>query len=114
MKYKILLGLFLSLTPVKSFAQCGIASWYGPGFNGKKTASGERFNENDLTAAHKKLKFGTRIKVTNTRNGKTVIVRINDRGPFIKGRVLDLSKKAAIMIDMKNRGHDKVCIQIIR
>lgn len=69
------------------------ASWYGPGFHGRKTASGERFNQWAMTAAHKTLKFGTRVKVTY--KGKSVIVRISDRGPFTKGRTLDLSKGAA-------------------
>src|SRR5829696_6975916 len=71
--------------------QKGVASWYGPGFHGKKTANGERFNTNDLTAAHKILPFGTQLRVTNERTGKSV-VRITDRGPYAHGRVIDLSK----------------------
>lgn len=98
----------------QALAMCGTASWYGPGFQGKRTASGEKFDKNSMTAAHRKLKFGTKIKVTNPKNGKSVIVRINDRGPFIKGRMLDLSEKAAYKIGIKARGHGKVCIQIIR
>lgn len=90
----------------------GDASWYGPGFNGKKTASGEIFNMNKLTAAHKKLPFGTIVRVTNLNNNKTVIVRINDRGPFTKGRVIDLSKQAALDIDMINDGVVPVKIEI--
>ncbi|MEO1295266.1 MAG: septal ring lytic transglycosylase RlpA family protein [Cyanobacteria bacterium J06636_16] len=73
----------------------GSASWYGPGFHGRKTANGERFDENTLTAAHKTLPFNTRLKVTNRLNGKSVVVRINDRGPYIGNRTLDLSKAAA-------------------
>jgi rare lipoprotein A len=73
----------------------GRASWYGPGFHGKRTASGERFNQNALTAAHRSLPFGTKVKVTNAHNGRSVIVRINDRGPFHGGRIIDLSKAAA-------------------
>lgn len=73
----------------------GLASWYGPGFHGKKTASGEEYNMHELTAAHKTLPFGTKLKVTNVDNGKTIVVRINDRGPYIKGRILDLSFAAA-------------------
>ena len=73
----------------------GTASWYGPGFHGRKTANGERFDENTLTAAHKTLPFNTRLKVTNRLNGKSVVVRINDRGPYIGNRTLDLSKAAA-------------------
>ena len=73
----------------------GIASWYGPGFHGRRTASGERFNTHALTAAHRSLPFGSRVKVTNTRTGRSVVVRINDRGPFTGGRVIDLSQAAA-------------------
>jgi rare lipoprotein A len=73
----------------------GIASWYGPRFQGKRTASGERFDTNELTAAHKTLPFGTRVRVKSLVNGKEVVVRINDRGPFIKGRIIDLSRAAA-------------------
>lgn len=74
-------------------AQTGIASVYS--YHGTKTASGERSNKHGLTAAHRTLPFGTRVKVTNTRNGKSVVVRINDRGPFIKGRIIDLTPQAA-------------------
>ena len=75
--------------------QTGEASWYGPGFHGRQTASGERFNTNDLTAAHKTLPFGTKVKVINERTGQSVVVRINDRGPYAKDRVIDLSKASA-------------------
>ena len=75
--------------------QSGAASWYGPGFHGKKTANGERFNTHDLTAAHKTLPFGTKVRVTNEQTGKSVVVCINDRGPYAHGRVIDLSKAAA-------------------
>ena len=71
----------------------GVASWYGPGFHGRKTASGERFNQNAFTAAHRTLPFGTLVRVTH--KGRSVTVRINDRGPFIRGRSIDLSKAAA-------------------
>jgi rare lipoprotein A len=73
----------------------GKASWYGPGFHGRLTANGERFNTNAYTAAHKTLPFGTKVKVTHARSGRSVIVRINDRGPFVHGRVIDLSKASA-------------------
>lgn len=92
MRYLILVLTSLFLLGQQANATV-VASWYGPGFHGKKTASGERFNQNALTAAHKTLPFGTRVKVTH--KGKSVIVRINDRGPFIKGRTIDLSKGAA-------------------
>ena len=84
--------------------QKGVASWYGPGFHGKKTANGERFNTNDLTAAHKTLPFGTQLRVTNERTGKSVVVRINDRGPYAHGRVIDLSKAAAEAVGIEGVG----------
>jgi rare lipoprotein A len=89
---------------------CGGASWYALH---SKTASGERMNPAHLTAAHKTLRFGTKVKVTNQRNGKSVVVRINDRGPFIRGRVIDLSKAAAQNIGMIRSGHAKVCYEIL-
>ena len=73
----------------------GLASWYGPGFHGRKTASGEPFNAGALTAAHRTFPFGTRVRVVNKRNGRSVVVRINDRGPYAHGRVIDLSRAAA-------------------
>jgi rare lipoprotein A (peptidoglycan hydrolase) len=91
----------------------GIASWYGPGFHGRQTANGERFNQNDLTAAHRSLPFGTRVKVTNMNNGRSVVVRINDRGPFAGGRVIDLSSAAANAIGLKGSGVGPVNIQIL-
>lgn len=93
-----------------AMAQCGGASWYGPGFHGKKTASGERFNQNAMTAAHKTLPFGTVVTVKDQRTGKSVKVTINDRGPFHKGRIIDLSKAAAIKLGIHNAGTGKVCI----
>src|SRR5215207_8008990 len=84
--------------------QTGAASWYGPGFHGKKTANGERFNTNALTAAHKTLPFGTKLQVTNERTGKSVVVRINDRGPYAHGRVIDLSKAAAQAVGIEGVG----------
>lgn len=77
----------------------GVASWYGGYFHGRLTANGERYNMNELTAAHRTLPFGTQVRVTNLRNNKSVTVRINDRGPYSKGRVIDLSRKANQMID---------------
>jgi rare lipoprotein A (peptidoglycan hydrolase) len=92
----------------------GIASYYGRTFHRKKTASGERFNMYAFTAAHKTLPFGTRVKVTNVENGRSVIVRINDRGPHKKGRVLDLSLGAARKIGMVSAGTARVRIKILR
>lgn len=76
-------------------AQSGLASWYGPGFHGRRTASGEVFNQNDLTAAHRHLPFGTKVRVVDEDTGRSVVVRINDRGPFKRGRVIDLSRGSA-------------------
>ena len=84
--------------------QSGGASWYGPGFHGKKTASGERFNTRALTAEHRSLPFGSRVQVTNERTGRSVVVRINDRGPFVGGRVIDLSKAAAQAVGLSGIG----------
>ncbi len=91
----------------------GMASFYGNYFAGKKTASGERFNPARMTAAHRSLPFGTRVRVTNMRNGRSVVVRINDRGPFIRGRVIDLSKGAARVIKMVGRGVAPVRVQVL-
>lgn len=100
----------VSASDSQAAAKCGGASWYALT---SKTASGERMNPSRLTAAHRSLKFGTKVQVTNKRNGKTVIVRINDRGPFIRGRVLDLSKAAAAQIGMVRSGTASVCYHII-
>ena len=81
-------------------AQAGVASWYGPGFHGRTTANGERFNTHALTAAHRTLPFGTMVRVTNNRNGRSVVVRINDRGPYVGGRVIDLSNASARAIGL--------------
>ncbi|SCY53534.1 rare lipoprotein A [Microvirga guangxiensis] len=84
--------------------QNGRASWYGPGFHGRKTASGERFNTNELTAAHRTLPFGTKVRVVNKKTGKSVVVRINDRGPYAHGRVIDLSRASAQAIGITGVG----------
>ncbi len=78
----------------------GLASWYGPGFSGHRTASGERFNTGALTAAHRSLPFGCRVLVTSRRTGRSVVVRINDRGPYVGGRVIDLSPAASRVLGM--------------
>lgn len=92
----------------------GKASYYGNEFDGRKTASGEIFRQSKLTAAHKKLPFGTQVKVTNLKNGKSVTVKINDRGPFVAGRIIDLSKTAAEEIGMLKDGVAKVKIRYKR
>ena len=84
--------------------QQGIASWYGPGFHGRKTANGERFNQYELTAAHPTYEFGTQLCVRSKLTGQSVVVRVNDRGPFVKNRVIDLSKAAAEELGMLDRG----------
>ena len=94
--------------PATAASQCGTASWYALH---SRTASGERMNPAAMTAAHRSLPFGTRIKVTNQRNGKAVLVRVNDRGPFVKGRVLDLSKAAAAALGFVSSGHTKICME---
>lgn len=91
----------------------GVASWYGPGFHGRRTANGERYDMHKMTAAHRSLRFGTKVKVTNRNNGKAVIVRINDRGPFTGGRIIDLSKGAAAAIGMVNRGTARVSVEVL-
>lgn len=92
---------------VPASAQCGGASWYALH---SQTASGERMDPTELTAAHRSLPFGTKLKVTNQKNGKSVVVRINDRGPFIKGRVIDLSKAAARELGFIQSGVAKICM----
>jgi rare lipoprotein A len=88
-----------------------VASWYGPRFHGKITANGEIYNQYAFTAASKSLRFGTLLKVINPRNDKSVVVRINDRGPYISGRQLDLSKAAALALGMMKRGVIKVQVE---
>lgn len=90
----------------------GIASYYGARFHGRQTANGERFNMHALTAAHKTLPFGTKVKVTNPDNGRSVVVRINDRGPYVGNRVIDLSKGAAAKIGMVQKGVGKVKMEV--
>lgn len=103
----VLLASFLSNTVFAA-----TASWYGPGFDGKKTASGERYNQNQLTAAHKTLPFHTQVCITNLSNGKTVKVRITDRGPYIKGRLFDVSKAAANELGFTKQGTCKITYKI--
>lgn len=90
------------------------ASWYGPKFHGKSTANGEIYDQMAFTAAHKNLKFGTLLRLTNLKNGKSVVVRINDRGPYIHGRDLDLSKAAAESLEMMNPGVIKIKVEEIK
>lgn len=91
----------------------GQCSWYGPKFNGKKTASGEKFDSTKFTAAHKTLPFGTKLKITDKKSGKNVIVTVNDRGPFVKSRVLDISSSAAQELGVINKGIFTAEIEIL-
>lgn len=93
--------------------QKGQASWYGGKFHGRKTASGEIYDMNRFTAAHRTLPFGTVVRVENLKNGETVKVRINDRGPFVRGRIIDLSRAAASQVDMINSGVVPVEIVVV-
>ncbi len=97
----LLTSLFTSCASIK---EQGRASYYADKFSGRKTASGARFSQHKRTAAHRTLPFGTKLKVTNLDNGKTVHVRVNDRGPFVEGRMIDLSKKAARKLGMLKQG----------
>lgn len=91
----------------------GLASWYGPNFHGKLTANGETYNMDDLTAAHRSLPFNTVVKVTNLDNGRTVVVRVNDRGPYVGNRIIDLSRGAARRIDMEDAGVAHVRLELV-
>jgi rare lipoprotein A len=97
--------------PGTAFRQVGLASWYGPGFHGRRTASGERFDQNELTAAHRQLPLGSEVTVTNLENGRSIVVAINDRGPYVDGRVIDLSKAAARRLGIVEDGLAKVRIE---
>lgn len=90
----------------------GSASYYANKFEGRNTANGERFRQSEMTCAHRTLPFGTKLRVTNLKNNKTVVVRVNDRGPYIKGRIIDLSLKAAKALNFVNEGHAKVQIEL--
>ncbi len=96
------------------FTQTGLASWYGTSEQGRKTASGERFDRNAMTAAHPSLPFGTIVRVTSLDNGRTVKVRINDRGPFVRGRIIDLSAAAAARLGIREDGIARVRVAVYR
>jgi len=96
-----------------SYTQSGKASYYASKFQGRKTASGQRYDQNAKTAAHRSLPFGTKVKVTNVSNGKSVVVRINDRGPFVKGRIIDLSRSAFASIGNPRAGVISVKIAVL-
>ncbi|MGL4524423.1 MAG: septal ring lytic transglycosylase RlpA family protein [Spirochaetia bacterium] len=104
--------IFTQAIGLFAFSQEGVASWYGGKFHGRKTANGETYNMYEMTAAHKSLPFGTIVNVHNLDNGKVIRVRINDRGPFIKDRIIDLSKKAADDIGMSHSGTANVKLTV--
>ncbi|GEP95167.1 septal ring lytic transglycosylase RlpA family protein [Chitinophaga cymbidii] len=99
-----IISLFLFSSCARKITESGKASYYADKFQGRRTASGEIFRQRRMTAAHKTLPFGTKVRVTNLSNGRSIKVRINDRGPFVAGRIIDLSKKAARKLGMLNDG----------
>ncbi|MGQ9478014.1 MAG: septal ring lytic transglycosylase RlpA family protein [Candidatus Bipolaricaulia bacterium] len=111
----LVLGLAAAMVATsQSYYEVGIASWYGPGFHGKRTASGEIYDMYRISAAHRTLPFGTIVKVVDLETGRSVVVRINDRGPFIEGRIIDLSYGAAKELGMVEKGLAKVGLKIVR
>jgi len=113
-----LILFFLAASPLVGgaprYTETGMASWYGPGFAGRPTASGERFVPSQRTAAHRTLPFGTVVRVTRLDSGRKVVVRINDRGPFVEGRIIDLSRGAARRLSMLRDGVVEVRIEVKR
>lgn len=96
-----------------TLTETGIASWYGPGFHGKRTANGETFDQTELTAAHRTLQLPSLVRVTNLENGRSLVLRVNDRGPFSRGRIIDVSEKGAELLGFKNKGTAKVKVQVL-
>lgn len=111
--YTVMGKTYYPLVSVDNFSEHGIASWYGKDFHGKKTANGERYDMYGMTAAHKLLPFGTMVRVTNKTNGKSIVVRVNDRGPFVDNRIIDLTQTGAKEIDMLAAGTAPVFIETI-
>lgn len=95
------------------YVETGIASWYGPGFHGKATANGETYDQNALTAAHRTLPLPSMVRVTNLENGRSLVLRLNDRGPFKRGRIIDLSKRAADLLGVTRQGTAKVRVELL-
>ena len=107
------LALTLPFGAAQAGVQEGIVSWYGERFHNRPTASGELFDFADLTMAHPSLPFGTKVRVTNLRNGRSVVVRVNDRGPFVGSRIADLSQAAAASLGMLSRGIARARIEVL-
>lgn len=101
-------------TDLRDYSETGIASWYGKKYHGRTTASGEKFDMRKMTAAHKTLPFGVIVRVTNLDNGRRLKVKINDRGPFVEGRIIDLSRGAAKKLDMFKAGLARVRLEVVR
>jgi rare lipoprotein A len=108
----ILVALLGMTAATPTLAEEGMASYYADSLNGNATASGEPYNKDDMTAAHRTLEFGTRVKVTNLANGKSVTVRINDRGPHTKARIIDVSGAAAVKLGLLDSGTAKVNLEV--
>jgi rare lipoprotein A len=100
-------------TPASRTGEVGVASWYGVPYHGRTTASGETFDMNDLTAAHPSLPFGSRVRVTNLGNGRSLVLEINDRGPFVKQRIIDVSKRAAKELGLLRDGIARVRVEVL-
>ena len=100
--------------PAHGFQTVGVASWYGGKFHGRRTANGEVYDQYGPTAAHKTLPFGTRVRVVNLENGRATVVRINDRGPFVRGRIIDVSRRAAEVLGFRTKGLARVEIRIVK
>ena len=111
--YDIMGKTYYPLSSSEGYRRKGIASWYGDDFHGKKTANGEKYNMHDMTAAHPTLPLPTYVRVTHLENGKSIIVRVNDRGPFLRGRIIDLSYKAAKKLDMAEQGTAPVLLEAL-
>ena len=111
--YKINGITYYPMESADGYSEVGVASWYGPGFHGKLTANGETYNQKAMTAAHKTLPLPTLVKVENLENGKSVVVRVNDRGPYSKGRIIDLTEVAARRLDMLDKGTAKVRVSVL-
>jgi len=110
----VLVGLAVGFAFWGPYYETGIASWYGPGFHGNRTANGEVYDMDGISAAHKTLPFGTIVRVVEFSTGNSIVVRINDRGPFVEGRIIDLSKGAAAKLGMIDKGITDVGLRILR
>jgi rare lipoprotein A len=119
MKHRFIAGAIITLAATAGFVGCSfsrpgnLASYYSDKYQGKLTANGEHFDVDRLTAAHRTLPFGTRVRVTNLKNGRSVVVRINDRGPYVSGRIIDLTPAAARQLDMVRAGVVPVKLEIL-